>query len=481
MACSFAAGALLTAAALQGCIGSLLSTEGGTLTGPLTLSAPAQSTVRNGSFAIGNNDFRHMVFQTGGPHLATFSRIGSATTDQDGLLSFYLVNHTGGAGRVIANTHVATQVDTAPADGIWGFLSTLASKSGGGNGGPTGYVAGYWQTVRTGVPIPHSAVLDGSGPTTVRVGDVRDFSTGYTRGAGYPVSPEHPLPVDIGTKRDEITAVTPDQPGAASGPGLLTLRNPIGADERRAGTPVVGSVVGANLWGGVIEYKEQVDLPSSKSGIGQTLELDWVGNNVDDANGRTFVSAVLGKNKKDGADVEIGNVIGVWPGANMTATTGGSIGRGLWVSVPFREAILDTRRATQRSGANAIWLAEGHHLAMDASGQRYWSAERGVLHYQTGAGPVFEIAEGGDARFAGRLSAKSVAVGPDQVVGPRQGGWSLPSGRVSRERLDADWALRASDTYRPDEMRAVGNQLSAVSRQLGALVTDLAHHGLIGP
>ncbi len=481
MACSFAAGALVTAAALQACVGSMLPTSGGSMTGPLTLEAPAQNAVRNGSLMIGNNKFRRSEFLTGGPHLATFSRVGSASTDQDGVLSYYLVNHAGGAGRVISNLHVATRVDSTPADGVWGFLSTMSSKAAGGNGGRTGHVAGYWQTVRTEVPIPRSSLVEGSRPSALHVADTKNFFTGYARGGGYPISPEHPLSVTVGTTKHDATGVAPDTNGATSGPGMLFLRDSVAAPDRRPGTPVVGSVVGANLWGGVVEYKELIDLPSSKTGIGETLELDWVGNNVDDINARTFISAVLGKQAKDGADVEIGNVIGVWPGANMTATTGGSIKRGLWVGVPFGEAVVDTRQATQKAGANAIWLGDGHRLAVDTSGQRYWSAEGGQLRYRTAAGAAFDIADAGDAKLAGTATARSFAVGPDQVVGARQHGWSAPAGAVLRERLDADWRGEVSGTYREGEVQALSRQISVLTRTLAALVIDLGHHGLIGP
>ena len=481
MACAFAAGAMVTAAAIQGCIASLLPVTGGTLTGPLTLAAQTGNTVRNGSLTVGDSDFFRSSFQTRGPQVALFSRVGSATTDKSVVHSFYLVNHPGGAGHVIPNMLVETSVNSSPADGIWGFLSTLASNAGGGNGGATGHVAGYWQTVRTGVPNPRTTLAAPPSGSSVRVADVSNFATGYTKGVGYPVSAEHPLAVTIGGSRHEVTGVSPDSKGATSGPGVLTLSRPIPPTEARAGSPVQGAVVGANLWGGVIEYHEQVDLPSSRSGMGQTLELDWVGNNVDDANARTFVSAVLGKNAKDGADVEIGNVIGVWPGANATAAGGASIKRGLWVGLPFSEAVIDTRRATQRSGANAIWLADGHRIALDASGKHYLAAEGGVLAYRTDAGTGLSIAPSGNAGFGGSVAAKSFRVGADQVVGARQTGWPLPVGAVARERLDANWNPDAARGGRPEEMRAVADQLRTVTRTLAALITDLSRHGLIGP
>src|SRR6185437_2393401 len=349
--------------------GARLSTAGGTLSGTLTVSGAGQNKVQNGSLYVGNSDFQHTVLSTSGPQTALFNKVGSATTDQSVLQSFYLVNHAGGTGHVINNMFVGTSVSSTPADGIWGFLSSLTSSSGGGNGGATGHVAGYLQTVRSAVPVPNSTITAASTGTSVRVADVTNFFTGYTVGVGYPLSTTHPLPVLINGSPYSVTACTPDTPGATSGPGILTLSTSIAPADGVAGKPVVGLVNGANLWGGVIEYHEQVDLPSSQSGFGQTLELDWVGNNVDDADTRCFISAVVGKNAATGTDVEIGNVIGVWPGNGSTRTTGASIKRGMQVNVTFSQAIIDARNATQRSGANAVWLADRQTVAFSTDGK----------------------------------------------------------------------------------------------------------------
>ena len=349
--------------------GARLSTSGGTLSGTLTVSGAGQNKVQNGSLYVGNSDFQHTVLSTSGPQTALFNKVGSATTDQSVLQSFYLVNHAGGTGHVINNMFVGTSVSSTPADGIWGFLSSLTSSSGGGNGGATGHVAGYLQTVRSAVPVPRSTITAAATGTSVRVADVTNCFTGYTAGVGYPLSPTHPLPVLINGNPYSVTACTPDTPGATGGPGTLTLSTSIAPADGAAGKPVVGVVNGANLWGGVIEYHEQVDLPSSQSGFGQTLELDWVGNNLDDADTRCFISAVVGKNAATGTDVEIGNVIGVWPGNGSTRTTGASIKRGMQVNVTFSQAIIDARNATQRSGANAVWLADRQTVAFSTDGK----------------------------------------------------------------------------------------------------------------
>ncbi len=354
------------------------STAGGTLNGTLTVAGAGQSTVQNGSLYVGNSDFQHTVLSTSGPQTALFNKVGSATTDASVVESYYLVNHTGGTGHVINNLFVGTSVTSTPADGIWGFLSSLTSSSGGGNGGATGHVAGYLQTVRSAVPMPTRRSPPPRPANTVRVADVTNFFTGYTAGVGFPLSAAHPLPVLINGNSYSVTGCTPDSAGRDQRPWHADARH----SDRRGGRRgrhrrVIGLVNGANLWGGVIEYHEQVDLPSSKSGFGQTLELDWVGNNLDDADTRCFISAVVGKNAATGTDVEVGNVIGVWPGNGSTRTSGASIKRGMQVNVTFSQAIIDARNATQRPGANAVWLADGQTMAFSTDGK--WA-----VHYNSG-------------------------------------------------------------------------------------------------
>ncbi|MBV8398267.1 MAG: hypothetical protein JOZ17_05965, partial [Acetobacteraceae bacterium] len=358
-----------------------LSTGGGTISGALNVTGSGQNNIQNGSFYIGNSDFCRVLFKTAGPDIAAFNKVGSATTDTSVVNSFYYVNHQGGTGHVINNLAVGTAVTSSPADGIWGFLSTLSSSSGGGNGGNTGHVAGYLQSVRNTVPIPSSTITANGAGTTVHVADVTNFFTGYTAGVGNPVSSANQLAVTINGKPYSVVACTPDSPSATSGPGSLTLSTSLAPGDGAAGQSVVGQVTGANLWGSVIEYREQVDLPSSKSGYGQTLELDWFGNNLDDADTRCLISTVVGKNAVTGTDVEVGNVIGVWPGNGASTTSGASIKRGLQVNLAFSQAVIDVRNGTQRSGANAIWLADGQTVAFSKDGKwamRYNAARPGL-------------------------------------------------------------------------------------------------------
>lgn len=345
-----------------------LSTAGGSLTGNLMITGSGQSKIQNGSLYIGNSDFFAATLSTSGPEVAKLNKVGSQPTDRAVQHNYYLVNHQGGSGAVIQNMLLETEVESTTADGVWGFLSTLGTTAAGGNGGSTRHVAGYWQGVRSGVPIPASTLLAGSGGVSVRIADVAKFFTGYVAGVGYPVSAAYPLSVLVNGNPYSVIACVSDAAGSTSGLGTLTLSTPLAPADAVPGVGIVGQVVGANLWGGVIEYREQVDLPSSKSGYGQTLELDWFGNNRDDADTRCLVSAVVGKNLTSGSDVEVGNVFGVWPGSGATRTTGASVKRVLQVNLPFSQAVVDTRKATQKSGANAVWLADNQTIALSTDG-----------------------------------------------------------------------------------------------------------------
>lgn len=62
------------------------------------------------------------------------------------------------------------------------------------------------------------------------------------------------------------------------------------------------------------------------------------------------------------------------------------------------------------------------------------------------------------------VSVLTVNIGGNQVVGARQTGWSAPTGTISRASLNTGTAT-----------------LTQVAQALGAVLTDLETHGLIGP
>lgn len=144
---------------------------------------------------------------------------------------------------------------------------------------------------------------------------------------------------------------------AAAGPATQTA-----SYAQAVRTAVTGGAVGASIVAHVAEMHDFVDQPSSTRGAALTLELDWAGNNVDDDDSTGVVSIDLSLANTAGSDLLVGNGIGFY-GNTHTA-----IKRVFDVNVGFTQAALDTRDATQKTGANAVWLATGHHIALSSDG-----------------------------------------------------------------------------------------------------------------
>lgn len=128
-------------------------------------------------------------------------------------------------------------------------------------------------------------------------------------------------------------------------------------------TAITGGTEGVSLIGHVIEMHDNVDQPSSTRGAALTLELDWAGNNVDDDDSTGVVSIDLSLANPAGSALLVGNGIGFYGGATT------SLKRGIMAAVPFTQAFLDTRLATQGTGAHAIWLATNQSIALSSDGK----------------------------------------------------------------------------------------------------------------
>jgi hypothetical protein len=78
------------------------------------------------------------------------------------------------------------------------------------------------------------------------------------------------------------------------------------------------------------------------------------------------------------------------------------------------------------------------------------------------------------------ITVTHVKVGSSTVVGPRQTGWTAPTGTPARSSFDADWTqVVAGPTIA--EVQAVTDKLTETRKALAALITDLETHGLVGP
>lgn len=117
------------------------------------------------------------------------------------------------------------------------------------------------------------------------------------------------------------------------------------------------------LWAACLEYRDTTGQPSSATNASLTVEMDWFGNGLDDANTRRIQSLVIGQHDLGGSPVEVSNVVGVF-------LAGGSTG---WaktvfaIGVPFTNAVLDTTYALSKNNAPAIKLAAGQAIAFDST------------------------------------------------------------------------------------------------------------------
>lgn len=117
------------------------------------------------------------------------------------------------------------------------------------------------------------------------------------------------------------------------------------------------------LWAACIEYRDTTGQPSSAVNSSLTMEMDWFGNGLDDANSRTIQSSVIGQNNTAGAPVEVGNIIGVW----LSGGSSGSAKTVFFIAVPFSNAVLDTTVARQINNAPVIKMAAGQAIAFEAT------------------------------------------------------------------------------------------------------------------
>nr|WP_294527282.1 hypothetical protein [uncultured Rhodopila sp.] len=136
------------------------------------------------------------------------------------------------------------------------------------------------------------------------------------------------------------------------------------------------------LWAACLEYRDTTGLPSSATNSSLTIEMDWFGNGLDDANSRTIQSLVIGQANTSGAAVQVSSIIGVY----LASGSSGSAKTVFSVGVPFSNAVLDTSYAQSLSGAPAIKLAAGQAIAFEAtsSNKLWYNSTTGTLTWNQG-------------------------------------------------------------------------------------------------
>lgn len=145
------------------------------------------------------------------------------------------------------------------------------------------------------------------------------------------------------------------------------------------------------LWGACIEYTDTTGQPSSVTNASLTIEMDWFGNGLDDANCRTIQSLVIGQHNTSGPPVEVSNIIGVY----LSAGSAGSAKTVFGIGVPFSNAVLDSTYAQAINNAPVIKMSAGqaiafegtnsNRLAYDTPSNTLWW-HQGSLSYPVGKG-----------------------------------------------------------------------------------------------
>jgi hypothetical protein len=231
-------------------------------------------------------------------------------------------------------------------------------------------------------------------------------------------------------------------------------------------TAITGGAKGVALEGHVVEYHDYVDQPTSVRGFGIGLEVDVAANNNDDVDVTGMASFDLSLANPSGTDLVVGNGIGFFGSSHTT------LKRVFQVNVPFSQAILDARTATQGASANAIWLASNQTIALSTdgkwairsnpsgSGDLEWLYNGGVLGFWD---TLSQFHASGGVVAGGAITATSYKIGSNQVVGARDTGWGVATGG-SKAAFAASSATLAQTA-------------AAVAQVINALTT----HGLIGP
>ena len=290
-----------------------------------------------------------------------------------------------------------------------------------------------------------------------------DYTITHTATGGNPII----FNTSISTSTEGSTPTSPSQQiwnffGAfhtKSGYSNLSGPTQVAAYFQATRDGIANGTYGVPLEGMVIEMHDFVDQNSSTKGRGVTLEVDWAGNGTDESDVEGMASFDLSQASGTGSNLVVGNGIGFY-----TTTSNAYVKRVFFVGTPFAQAVLDTRSATQLSGANAVWLASSHHIAW-GDGSRFLTQSGSTLTYTTSSGTALSLTDVGSLTIPGIMTvgaSYAYVVGTQQVVGARITGWGTASGG-SRASFSAGTATLAQSA-------------AAVAQ----LIADLRTHGLIG-
>lgn len=214
-------------------------------------------------------------------------------------------------------------------------------------------------------------------------------------------------------------------------------------------------------WSLVTEVHEKSGTANPTTGtIGH--ELDVFANGTDTSFNRIGLSVIAKRESLTGAVNSVGN--GISLSCDSTDVGGAKFGVGIafgraGAATDFDSGVDFTNATFSTSGA-AVQLAHDQSIAFAATNTKsikYFSGSS-LLRYDAGSGHTFDFLDTGAFNIT-----SGYQIFGTQVVTSRQTGWGAPTGTLSRTSLNTGTAT-----------------LSQVAETLGALITDLTTHGLIG-
>ncbi len=144
-----------------------------------------------------------------------------------------------------------------------------------------------------------------------------------------------------------------------------------------------GASSNPEIWAAAFESRDATGQPSSATNSQLAMEVDLFANGADDGAGglghRQLQSMVIAQHNPAGTAVECG----IGTGYYLAAGSQGSFKQVVHVGAPFSQSAFDTRNGTQGTAAHAIWLGDGHHIALNSAGTRYitWDSGTDELRY----------------------------------------------------------------------------------------------------
>jgi hypothetical protein len=361
---------------VDGQVATGLPYSGGTLTGTLTLAgvptSPLQAATK--SYVDANPNSEGVINVMMPPYGA---KINGLTDDTAAFKAAYQAALTGAA------IYVPNGVTVIQQPGTWGIALTkrvkwivdgtvlsdgtpLASAIPGGGGpadfvlpgfvvgnAPVGSATSQGASQATDFAVSQSSYIvnHSGGPNGAVISNVRSDTIIYS-------SPGN----SVWSGLDRLLWVGTQTPNAAAptqhvGRYIQTIR-------QSATTGSNGSFLPQpQLWGVCIEYRDTTGQPSSAVNSSLTIEMDWFGNGLDDANSRTIQSLVIGQNNTFGSPVEVGSIIGVY----LSGGSSGSTKTVFKICVPFSNAILDSTNAQTINNAPVIKMSAGQAIAFEGT------------------------------------------------------------------------------------------------------------------